>query len=856
MAELFTSPPTIPSGTFHKVGTRADFDGVKVASDEYHIDSKEKLAAIDPIESVTGGVWTRITSAPISDLLVSKTVETRTVPGPWVPFTRYDEALGPVQGRKRLVERNDATQTPSLTATAKTTYDGFNGSSVVVMAVEERWSNGTGSAGNPVYPFSYAERYDDIRGPIAVRKQLVVRTGSEVASKAIVGSDLVTTTYEAFNEFLVWKVMEISALPGPTITSFKFLKTNRVQKTTAQLLDATTIPTAGGTRNRDETDGQDAVVAIRRSVVTVNAAGASAAEPIYIFEKIIEKERVTQVTYEQEQPANTAAVPALNATYGTAGVWSSNTISSLTVTRNGTGYTSPPTVAIAAPDGSPATQATATAKIGFVTATMAAGSDYVIGDALTVSGGTFSVAATLLLSGGEILTVAIAAAGSGYAIGDRINLAGGTFSEAAWGMVTHLQIVDFVIGDGGSGHMVGDFIQLDTDATGTYAVLAVDAVDGGGAITSGGISAIAGGGGDWTTDPTVATANYAGPGTASAGGSGLIISEITVGIKTFAIEDGGAYTAAAITYTQGLSSGTGTGATFDSATYLAGLTIVGGGAYSVLPTLPATVTGGSGTGGTITGTAGITQLTVTNAGAGYFAEYPPVTFSGGGGSGARARANGNDPGWKASLAYIIDGRVEDIEGSPNRRVVWTTAPVPSDRKEFPKTQFTFPAVATIVPGLYPKPLVVRTGINFSLLGHRPAQTTAQLTIESKVGHWTGLDLGFSVRTPATNSRTFQIPSNTIHPAYWVAEDDDYALIGYGTNPGIYRPLATEIISASEPSTYSASDILTVAQWEERLWGDVYQRFTMQVCEGGTQFTDQPGWLFSIGQANNGQFQWR
>jgi hypothetical protein len=89
--------------------------------------------------------------------------------------------------------------------------------------------------------------------------------------------------------------------------------------------------------------------------------------------------------------------------------------------------------------------------------------------------------------------------------------------------------------------------------------------------------------------------------------------------------------------------GTGTAATITVSTVSGGVITAAayatGGTYSVLPTLPVSVTGGTGSNATFNGTFAVrtTAYTITNAGSGYV-EQPTITFSGGGGSGAAAYA--------------------------------------------------------------------------------------------------------------------------------------------------------------------------------------------------------------------------
>lgn len=142
------------------------------------------------------------------------------LPGPWIPFTRYDDNLGPVQGRRRAVLNTG--QTASLTATAKTTYEGRDGSSKISLEVQENWSNGTGAGDNPVYPILTGDGYDEQRGPVQSTQQLVVKTGDEVGSLVVADGVLTKIIYEPFNEFLLRKIVETSAIPGPVTTSRKF----------------------------------------------------------------------------------------------------------------------------------------------------------------------------------------------------------------------------------------------------------------------------------------------------------------------------------------------------------------------------------------------------------------------------------------------------------------------------------------------------------------------------------------------------------------------------------------------------------------------------------------------------------
>lgn len=135
------------------------------------------------------------------------------LPGEWIPFTRYDDQLGPVQGRRRAVLNTG--QEPTLTATGKTTYEGRDGSAYVLWEIEENWSDGTGSEGNPAYPEVFRSFNDPLRGPVKEWRKIVAKTGSEEASRAESGGTVTTIEYEPYNEYLLTRVTQTFELSGP-----------------------------------------------------------------------------------------------------------------------------------------------------------------------------------------------------------------------------------------------------------------------------------------------------------------------------------------------------------------------------------------------------------------------------------------------------------------------------------------------------------------------------------------------------------------------------------------------------------------------------------------------------------------
>lgn len=137
------------------------------------------------------------------------------LPAPWVPFTRYDDDLGPVQGRRRSVKNEG--QQASLTASKRTTYEGREGSSIVLIESEESWNAGSGDPEDEESPFPIKERdfYDDRLGAVSETRQLFSATGNEEASLVYSAPKITQTDYEIYNEYLVVKVVRTYTVPCP-----------------------------------------------------------------------------------------------------------------------------------------------------------------------------------------------------------------------------------------------------------------------------------------------------------------------------------------------------------------------------------------------------------------------------------------------------------------------------------------------------------------------------------------------------------------------------------------------------------------------------------------------------------------
>jgi hypothetical protein len=180
------------------------------------------------------------------------------------------------------------------------------------------------------------------------------------------------------------------------------------------------------------------------------------------------------------------------------------------------------------------------------------------------------------------LTVTNVAAGSGYAPTNTITLTGGTFSQAIVLTVATTKLVSIAINAAGSGYAVNDTITLAGGAGATPAVLTVTTVSTG-AIT--GVS----------------------------------------------ITNAGSFTTNSATFTQASTSGSGTGATFNTALFGVNTqTVTNVGNYTVIPSNPVSQgsTSGSGTGYTCNVVWQVLSVAVTAGGEGYTSSSHVIFSSG------------------------------------------------------------------------------------------------------------------------------------------------------------------------------------------------------------------------------------
>ena len=154
----------------------------------------------------------------LNNLYLKVTRIYETLPGPWVPSSRYDDDLGSVQIRRRSVVNSG--QVASLTENTRTTYEARDGSTVVYIELEESWSTELDGEGNSQFPVKDRDIYDPSRGAIQERRQLVSTTGSEAASLVNNNGVITQISYEAYNEFLSFKIVQTYSVNGPQLTGF------------------------------------------------------------------------------------------------------------------------------------------------------------------------------------------------------------------------------------------------------------------------------------------------------------------------------------------------------------------------------------------------------------------------------------------------------------------------------------------------------------------------------------------------------------------------------------------------------------------------------------------------------------
>ena len=240
---------------------------------------------------------------------------------------------------------------------------------------------------------------------------------------------------------------------------------------------------------------------------------------------------------------------------------------------------------------------------------------YAPGDQITVAGGSFSTAAVLSVTATQLSSATVNSAGStsladnylGYTPGDSITLAGGTHSSSAQVVVATTKVIAAAVQTGGTGGANG--AQTVTGTTGTGTPFQASVTVSGGAITAVNSITVAG---SYTANPTIYTNTYY-VGVWPYGhyqtdryyiepvtGAGLVGAKlyIQMGVATVNVSLGGVYSKNPIAgaFTQALTSGGGTGATFTGVMGPYGLSVSSAGVYTVAPSNPAAQASTTGTG--------------------------------------------------------------------------------------------------------------------------------------------------------------------------------------------------------------------------------------------------------------------
>ena len=158
------------------------------------------------------------------------------LPSPWVPFTRYDDDLGPIQGRRRFVKNEG--QQASLTSSTKISYEGREGSAIVSNEIEETWSIAVDEDGNSLFPIKTRNFYEPLRGAVQETRQLFVPTGDEEATLKNVDGVITQTSYDVYNEYLSIKIVETYSVSGPQLVGQNTNEARQTATVTTQIKGA------------------------------------------------------------------------------------------------------------------------------------------------------------------------------------------------------------------------------------------------------------------------------------------------------------------------------------------------------------------------------------------------------------------------------------------------------------------------------------------------------------------------------------------------------------------------------------------------------------------------------------------
>ena len=288
----------------------------------------------------------------------------------------------------------------------------------------------------------------------------------------------------------------------------------------------------------------------------------------------------------------------------------------------------------------------------------APGTGYATGNTITLAGGTSSVAAILTLSSTQLVSSVLNAAGTGYAPAMTLTTAGGTASTHATVTVSTTKAVSATVAAGGAGDL-GDgagVIVEGTTGTGTKFRASVT-------ITTNAIASVQSisTAGSYTVNPTDITQEPVIYISGAASGTALTGAKLSVvmGVDTFAVTAGGTYTVenAALTQNGATTPAGGTGLTLQTSAFgVRAFTVSTAGSYTgEVTTFTQASTNGAGTGATFNaGLFGVLTATISVAGAYTTTPADPVAQLSSTGSGTGATFNMTWSNVVAAGATIYD----------------------------------------------------------------------------------------------------------------------------------------------------------------------------------------------------------
>jgi hypothetical protein len=197
------------------------------------------------------------------------------LPAPYVPFTRYDDDLGPIQGRRRSVKNEG--QVARLGPDQRVNYEAREGSAIVYTEIEESWSVATDDDGNSLFPVRDRDFYDASRGAVQERRQLFVPTGEEEGTLENINGVITQTSYEPYNEYLSIKIVQTYKVDGPQLIGKATDEARQLATVTTQRKgSADYVPPNPTAKRTVEVSREDAESLIERIVEVPEVFGAEA----------------------------------------------------------------------------------------------------------------------------------------------------------------------------------------------------------------------------------------------------------------------------------------------------------------------------------------------------------------------------------------------------------------------------------------------------------------------------------------------------------------------------------------------------------------------------------------------------